>query len=415
MSGFIKTTDLPSIAVGLNIEGCRPSLSLPKDCIWYNVVQAIDEPLDGITFDNVMDKVKANNLTLIEQAIDKINIEKFIDDLVSLINKIKIDHKNLLVHVHQYTGTTTLNQILQEKTGVKTILDQTNFFESPIDYSHEYPEIDGLLSLSQCAGIGVKAGTWIVPTGFLDFDVINNLIFTGPKYANNLVEKYLEFEYIKGNILVVNDLWNPNLNSLSTHGVLLLDHQDQQVLDFVINYTKDVFDESHDWRHAVRVAYTATKILNNKYVLYLALLHDVCDHKYPEAIPREALSRYINDKLSEYKLIDDMIDKVSFSKQKTHDKVNPVLEAVRDADRLEAIGEIGVIRCIQYGERIGGEIPHDVIRHCYDKLLRLVPEGYIISNVIKDEKIKGHNEIVDYVRKYLDESGLDYEPPEYLE
>jgi hypothetical protein len=126
------------------------------------------------------------------------------------------------------------------------------------------------------------------------------------------------------------------------------------------------------------------------------------------------LSKYIHDELNEYKIIDEMIEQVSFSKQKNHDKVDPILEAVRDGDRLEAIGEIGVIRCIQYAERIGGEVPHDVVNHCYDKLLRLVPERFIVSDVIKDEKIKGHNEIVDYVRKHLAESGLSYEPPKYI-
>lgn len=218
----MKIKDLPSIAVGLNIEGCRPCLTLPKGCIWYNVIQAIDEPLNGFTFEHVMKIVKFDKLPLIEQAINSIDIKKFINDLVRLINKIKVNHKNLLVHVHQYTGTTILDKILQEKTGVQVILDQTNFFSSPINYTEKYPDIDGLLSLSQCAGIGVRAGTWIVPTGFLDFDVIDNKIYTTVKYSENFIEKYLDFDYVKGNILVVNDLWNPDINDLDNQEVTLI-------------------------------------------------------------------------------------------------------------------------------------------------------------------------------------------------
>jgi HD superfamily phosphodiesterase len=393
MSGFLKTSDLPSIAVGLNYEGYYPYQTLPKNCIWYNIIQIINDPLD--------DTNKINKYELIEK----------LNDLINLINKIKKNHKNLLVH--QYTNDNIINEILEEKTGVKVICDPINFVTSPINYSLEYPDIDGLLRISSCDRIGSNAETWIIPTGFLDYDTINNLIYTTPKYANNQIEKYLDLEYIAGNILVVNPS-NQKMKINDISGVLLLDEKDQKVLEFVITHTKDIFDESHDWRHAVRVAQTATKILNNKYVLYLSLLHDVCDHKYPEAIPRDMLSKYINEELSEYKRIDDMIEQVSFSKQKNHNKVDPILEAVRDGDRLEAIGQIGVTRCIQYAERIGGVVPHDVINHCYAKLLRLVPEQYIVSDVIKKEKIKGHNEIVDYVRKHLSESGLDYIQPDYL-
>ena len=180
-----------------------------------------------------------------------------------------------------------------------------------------------------------------------------------------------------------------------------IDEESLIVLNFVKESTKH-FDQSHDWNHALRVAQRATKILNRKDVFYLALLHDVCDHKYPESIPREKLTNFINSNLKNYSYIDDMIDKVSYTyhKKNKQEKVSPILEAVRDADKFEALGEEGIKRLEIYSQRIKRQ-KKDTIQHCFDKLLRLVPEGYI-TNVTPDF-IEAHNKIVDYVNQYVEE------------
>jgi uncharacterized protein len=435
MSGYYQLTDLNRLAIGLNIEGYRPTLNLPDNCKWYNLIQVIDEPLKGINFDDIMKKVNDNKYEYIEQAID-INISDFIDKLSKLICDISTDHKNILVHIHQFENTTILHKTLNEKinnsnrgvsetnnnrlnqvslqrkiSNIKFITDKTHYFEHPVNYKTDYPNIDALISISQCAGFGLKAGSWIVPTGFMDFDVKNNIIFTNIKYAPNNIEKFIEFEYSKGNILVVNDLWNPDLKIQD--GVLLLDKDDGKVLEFVKENTK-IFDESHNWQHAVKVAYNSTKILNNKHVLYLALLHDVCDDKYKNAIPRDKLKQYIYDFLPEYKKINEMIEQISFSKQKSFDRVDPIIETVRDGDRLEAIGQIGIERCIQFTESKGGKVPHDVIQHCYDKLLRLVPCRYIVTKIGLQDARKLHNIIVKYVRDEIHKTNLVHVLPEYL-
>lgn len=208
----IKLMDLNKIAVGLNIEGYRPTLTLPDGCTWYNLIQVIDEPLKGNNFDDVMKIVNEKKLEYIEQAVS-IDIGNFIEQLKGIINKIKHKHKNLLVHIHQYTGTTILNKTLESATGVKTILDTTNFFETPINYKKEYPDIDGLISISQCAGFGLPAGSWIIPTGFMEFDVKKNTIYTKTREVDDHISKYVDFEFSKGIILMVNDLWNPNLET----------------------------------------------------------------------------------------------------------------------------------------------------------------------------------------------------------
>jgi HD superfamily phosphodiesterase len=174
------------------------------------------------------------------------------------------------------------------------------------------------------------------------------------------------------------------------------------VLEFVKENTKQ-FDASHDYDHALKVARNAIKICQQTDVIYLALLHDVCDHKYPESIPRKKLSNWVINNLPEYKYIDYLIDKVSFSyhkrnlKEKLPSSHQFILDIVRDADRgAEALGYRGIQRLELYSVRIGRS-EEDCIKHCFDKLLRLIPEGYI-KNVTK-EYIDNHNIIVDYVNQ----------------
>lgn len=406
--------------VGLNIEGGRPTYTLPYSCKWYNIIQVIDEPLKGNNFDDVMKIVHDNNYDLIEQAVG-IDILNFIDELVQLINEISKFHKNILVHVHQYTGTTILNKILAEKTGQTVILDDTNFFESPVDYSKIYPNIDALISISQCAGLNQPAGTWIISKYFMNFDVQNNIIYTNKINVQNDMNFFMNYcgiDYVSGIILVANDLWNPNFDVCDS--VLAINDSDNKVLQFVKDKTK-IFDESHDWRHAVKVAFNSTQLAdkqNYKFILYMALLHDVCDHKYPNAIPRNELKEWIYLNLPAYKLIDELIDHVSYSKQiknpKTFDPFEQsILNAVRDGDRMEALGEIGIERCRQTTIIRNGILPDDIIIHCFDKLLKLVPDNYIITRNAK--VIKDHNYIVDYVIKNLPLTSLKYDMPTYLE
>ena len=436
-SGYLNLTDLPKVAVGLNIEGYRPTFYLPDNCKWYNIVQAIDEPpyeklrigatgnalasqepLNGMNFDDVMAEVKKNDYPFIEQAVG-INISEFIDQVVTFVQDVARNHLKVLVHVHQFMGTTKLADVIQEKTGIKSILDKTHFYDYPTIYSEDYPNTDALISISQCAGIGIKAGQWIVPTSFTEFDVKNNIIYTNKREVKNYAEPYVKFPYVKGNILMVNDLWNPRVNNFTQvdpqEGILLFDQADTRVFEFVKNSTQ-IFDDSHNWEHALCVARNSTFIRNTKRTLHLALLHDVCDHKYTNSIPRCALTEFITIYLTEYAPIDPLIERVSYtySKKNPDDPYDADLEAVRDGDRMEALKQVGVHRCIKVTTLRGGKVPEDVIIHCYDKLLRLLPEKYIRSDIGRKMAVDGHNVIVKYVIDNLPKTTLTYDPPTYI-
>ncbi|MET3684346.1 uncharacterized protein ABID56_002473 [Alkalibacillus flavidus] len=168
----------------------------------------------------------------------------------------------------------------------------------------------------------------------------------------------------------------------------------------------------HDWWHIVRVVHNAqhiskTETVDAWVVTMGALLHDVIDDKVvvdPD-LERANLESWLeNQGVSQYHIdqILAIIDTISF---KHGFEALPSLEAevVQDADRLDAIGAVGIARCFTYSGSKGSPI-HDpnlfpresmtpdqyrrgdssAINHFYEKLLTLkdkmnTEEGYRIA------------------------------------
>ena len=98
---------------------------------------------------------------------------------------------------------------------------------------------------------------------------------------------------------------------------------DHKLLEFVKVSTSH-FDESHDWTHAVKVTdntHLIMRSLRDHYeydlVNMAAMLHDVCDHKYPESISSFELETFIRDNASKVDAdrILAIINNVSYSKE----------------------------------------------------------------------------------------------------
>ena len=186
------------------------------------------------------------------------------------------------------------------------------------------------------------------------------------------------------------------------------------LVSFVANSTKE-FDESHNLEHALKVTHASHTIMetidenyDKKLITFTAMLHDVCDHKYPCSITEDELIRFIAPHFTAEKsaAIMDVIHNMSFSKQVKGIAIvlahpyNDYLIAVSDADKLEAIGQVGIDRCTEYALTHGGVVPADVVTHCHEKLLRLLPENFIKSVKGRELAEPLHNEIVEYVRKH---------------
>lgn len=125
-------------------------------------------------------------------------------------------------------------------------------------------------------------------------------------------------------------------------------------------------DVCHDWDHIKRVRKLATHIYlgesnpstDGDLVDVGALLHDVIDHKFSTYEDRLNTLKQLEEIFQKHDLsnkfneVIEIIDNVSFSKQvnSIHTvKLNEELKIIRDADRLDAIGAIGIARAFSYG------------------------------------------------------------------
>ncbi|MGB3261835.1 HD domain-containing protein [Paenisporosarcina sp.] len=125
------------------------------------------------------------------------------------------------------------------------------------------------------------------------------------------------------------------------------------------------FDASHDFQHIERVRKNAQIIsqeegaVRTDLIELAVLLHDVSDVKYSgkEGKAKEnAILDELGLPLSDRQEIVEIIESVSFSGG--HEKEAKTIEAkiVRDADRLDAIGAVGIARTFAYGGAKGRKL-----------------------------------------------------------
>lgn len=157
-----------------------------------------------------------------------------------------------------------------------------------------------------------------------------------------------------------------------------------------MDFARNVFagDASgHDFDHTLRVYHMATRLAieegaDLQIVQLAALLHDVDDRKLsPETYEGKLRAvNFLKEKGLENEKIQEIIDiisRISFSAQLPPPE-SIEGKCVRDADRLDAIGAIGIARTFAYGGSRGrrmhdpeGVDKNSSIQHFYDKLLRL--------------------------------------------
>jgi len=140
----------------------------------------------------------------------------------------------------------------------------------------------------------------------------------------------------------------------------------ERIIENTIQFVKEELKDAeggHDWFHIERVFRNAILISRDEkvdvFVVSLAaLLHDIADPKFHngnEKIgPKKAKAFLISQKVPKEigKHVVKIIKNVSFknSLEKKGKKISSIeLEVVQDADRLDAIGAIGIARCFNYG------------------------------------------------------------------
>jgi uncharacterized protein len=134
----------------------------------------------------------------------------------------------------------------------------------------------------------------------------------------------------------------------------------EKTIEFVKNHLKDA-EGGHDWFHIERVLNNSRLIAEgenaNLTVVELgALLHDIADSKFhggDETIGPKVASDFLESQEVSQKIKDHVIkiiENISFKGGNIDQKfTSPELDIVQDADRLDAIGAIGIARTFNYG------------------------------------------------------------------
>src|ERR1700748_636444 len=168
-----------------------------------------------------------------------------------------------------------------------------------------------------------------------------------------------------------------------------MDHQ--TIISQTVNFVKDTLKHAeggHDWWHIHRVWNNARLIAETEQADLLtvelaALLHDIADSKFhngDEEIGPATAGNYLQSINVDEKVIEhvrQIIRHISF--KSGFDKGifrSTELAIVQDADRLDAIGAIGIARTFSYGGFKGREIYNPEI----EPDLNLTKEAYKHSN-----------------------------------
>ena len=202
---------------------------------------------------------------------------------------------------------------------------------------------------------------------------------------------------------------------------------------FVKNELKNT-EGGHDWFHIERVFKNSVLISKDEkvdvFVVSLAaLLHDIADPKFyngDETVGPKVATKFLKEQEVHEQIINhvvNIIKHISFknSFDKESKKFTSIeLKVVQDADRLDAIGAIGIARCFNYGgfKNRGLYDPEIIpnlnmtkeqyknsdaptINHFYEKLLLLKDS----MNTLSGKKIAAqrHAFMETYLKQFYDE------------
>jgi len=207
----------------------------------------------------------------------------------------------------------------------------------------------------------------------------------------------------------------------------------ESILQETRQFVKSLSDREasgHDWWHIVRVTNTALAIAEkeqaNPFICEMAtLLHDVADEKLnaSEAEGLAKLTAFLDSQSLPSDLKEDILtitQGISYKGGHNHAKLSLEGKIVQDADRLDAIGAIGIARTMAYSGN-KGRLIHDpaklardnlsledyrkgedtAIMHFYEKLLKLKD----LMNTATGKKLaeQRHQFMQDYLEQFYAE------------
>ena len=206
----------------------------------------------------------------------------------------------------------------------------------------------------------------------------------------------------------------------------------ETIIQQTINFVKESLvgaEGGHDWWHIYRVWQLSKRIVTSEknasnFVVELgALLHDIADSKFYDGdeeigpLKARVFLSMIGVEKEVIEHVENIISNISFKGGKEIQRFkSPELDIVQDADRLDAMGAIGIARTFNYGGFKNREIYNPDIKpnlnmtkseykqsttptlnHFYEKLLLLKET----MNTQTGRLMAEHRHI--YMQAYLDE------------
>lgn len=204
----------------------------------------------------------------------------------------------------------------------------------------------------------------------------------------------------------------------------------KNLIEKTIEYVKVFFENDfsgHDFYHTLRVYNLAKFIANNEecdveLVCLSALLHDVDDYKLVGKERFSNLNTFLKDQKYSNERIEqiwNIVAQVSFRGKNT---IPDTIEGkiVQDADRLDAIGAIGIGRAFAYGgshkrlmhnpnvkpkEIVSSKEYYEnvgtTINHFYEKLLNL--KDFMNTETAKNIANHRHKYMEEFLKEFYDE------------
>lgn len=176
----------------------------------------------------------------------------------------------------------------------------------------------------------------------------------------------------------------------------------------------------HGMDHVIRVLGTArlihAEVGGNLQIIELAsILHDVGDAKFHEG--KELSGKFAGEILAALGVSEEaighviaIVDNISFRKRQTAEPLSHEGQVVQDADRLDALGAIGIVRTIEYGAHFGQPffdtnlpLENTGVGHFYDKLFKL--KGLLNTEAAKRMAEQRELFMKQFVAQFLDECG----------
>lgn len=189
----------------------------------------------------------------------------------------------------------------------------------------------------------------------------------------------------------------------------------------------DQFDASHDFQHIERVLMNAKAILaeeptaDSEVVEIAVLMHDISDPKYTtDKTDEEHILNELNLPTEKRIHIQNVIASVSYRGGNELPTTTIEAKIVQDADRLDALGAVGIARTFAYGGAKGRSLYDDAeearfemseedyrgkstssVTHFYEKL-------FLLKDLMKTEQgkrlaIARHQYMVDFIEQLKNE------------